>query len=507
MSEREEMLAMLAWSGLPQVGERTLLSLLDHAREARQSMAELWRSRAEDLAQIVPLHPRALAALQENAPAVWAQASADLDEALSRGAELLLPTQPDYPSALWQLSGRPARRWPYVFAFGALGLLEEPRVALVSSRDVSPEGLAITDALADSLARRDLSLVTSTNREAYQASATAAKRHAGPAVMALDRGFDAALPCGLSREPVATARVWDEAFDPELQLLLSPFGWREHWTARNGKRRDSLIFDLADVVVAVDVRAGGQIEQECRRAAERGRAVIALDRGDNTPDGARRLWVEAPTVQRVTWSGGEAVAQAIVRALPSLDPQATGERSARGWLREVSLFLCRLAATAVGNGSAVEAYPEKGVLAGVTQLWAVRGADRSSGLGALVADLWSNPNLTPSRVEQLLSRVAAGGVMVALVPVSWLTEARYGGPRAAWLQGASVRYTAELPPPQDAIAATRPAAVLALQRQPSDREARSFSPEGSAIGRFHLRQYLREVLAVIASEMDAQRQG
>jgi len=501
VNERDELHATLAWSGLPQVGEQTLLALLDHAREARLSMVQLWQSRAEDLAQLVALHPRALAALREQSVDGWAQAGADLEEALARGVELLQPTQPDFPPVFWQLSGRDARRWPFVFAYGGLGLLEEPRVALVSSRDVSAEGLAITDAIGDALARRDVTLVTSINREGYQAAATAAKRHAGPAVMVLDRGFSAAFPAGLDREPVATARVWDEQFDPELQLLLSPFGWRDVWTARNGKRRDSLIFDLADVVVAIDVRADGHIETECRRAAQRGRTVLVLDRGNATADGVRRLWEDFPSIRRIPWSGGEGVAQAVVDLLAPAAPDAASERAARGWQREVAAFLCRLVTCYGGQPLVLGAYPEQGVLAQAARLWSVRGGDSRAGVGALVADLFSGADVGPARMTQLLARVAPGGLIAALIPAAWVVADQFASPRASWLQEARLRLTLGVPLSQSPGARDREseAAVVLLQRLPgAPGEALSFAPDRTESGRFQLRRYLREVLTAVA---------
>ncbi|HEU4753128.1 MAG TPA: DNA-processing protein DprA, partial [Armatimonadota bacterium] len=286
MDERE-LQAAVAWSSLPFLGDRSFQALVDHAREARRSLAELWEAPPEDLRAFVPLHQKAAAALAEDAPGRWRQAEEEAATIRSRGADLLLSLDPDFPEAL----ARTARRWPMLFAYGALALLEEPRVAIVNSRSPSHAALAATDALADALARRDVVLVTSTNREAYKAAAVAAKRHAGPAVMVLDRGIAEAFPAGLEREPVAAARVWDESFDPELQLLLSPFGWREHWNPRSGRKRDALIFDLAEVVVAMDIRPGGIMERECRAVIRNGRKLIPVVQASQ-PEAARRVWDE-----------------------------------------------------------------------------------------------------------------------------------------------------------------------------------------------------------------------
>ena len=493
--------AALAWLALPRVGERTLLALLDHAREARTSLFALWQSPPEDVAAIVPLHPRTLETLKGEPESAWNRAGEDLEAARSRGVEVLLAGAPDLPPAFREAEARGGRRWPVIFAYGALGLLEEPRVAIVNSREVSPSGLIATDALADALARRDVPLVTSTNRESYRASATAAKRQAGPAVLVLDRGIAEAFPHGLDREPVASARVWDEAFDPDLQLLLSPFAWRDHWTARNGKRRDALLFDLAELVVAVDVRAGGYMEQECRRSLRRGKAVWALDRGEETEPGARALWEEAvadaPLARRLAWTGGEAAAREIAAFLPGAGAE-TGANPARdGWLREVSQFVGRLAVGLKGRRGSIQGYPAGSSLARTAAMWGGSGADASTGAHVLLADLWSS-EATPARLAQLLKRTAHEGVVAALVPAEWLDGAVHATGRGAWLDEAALRLTARLPGLPQVGTGGSGAAVVVLERSAKvARPVLTFAPDRPTMGRFHLRRYLTEVLAAV----------
>lgn len=500
MTDRRELQAALAWWSLPRVGEKTLQALLDHAREARSSLAELWIAPPEDLAQFVPLTTPTLNALRTSADTFWERAGSDAEAVRNCGAELCSPEEADCPAALRAAHLQNGRRWPLVFAYGALGLLEEPRVALVSSRNVTHSGLAATDALADALARRDAVLVTSPHREAYQATATAAKRQAGPAVLVLDRGIGAAFPAGLEREPVAAARVWDTAFDPDLQLLLSPFGWRHHWTARNGKRRDALLFDLADAIVAVDVQPNGTMDQECRRAAQSGRPVFALDRGAETQAGTRRLWEECPEVRRLPWNGSEEAAQAIVQALPFHTHAPSFDRALEGWLREVALFLGRLAKLAKPAPGSITVYPPRGALAAATTSNRP-DADATAGAGVLLADLWSTGSPTPARISQLLARVARGGLLAALVPAGWLLDGEHAATRNGWLQSAALQLSVQLPSFPVALTArpTDPAAILVLRRGDTrDGRPLTFSPDRAVMGRFHLRCYLRTILAAVS---------
>ncbi len=486
MSPRE-IQAVLAWSALPGVGERTLLALQDHARESRQGLADLWTTRLDDLARLVPLEPRTRSAMESGAAGRWRRAEEEARVVRDRGVDVLLRHDPHYPEAL--RAGRPR---PVVFAYGALPLLEEPRVALVSSRTVTHAGLSALDALADALARRDVPLVTSTNRESYRAAAVAAKRHAGPTVFVVDRGLAEAFPTGFQREPVAPARVWDEALDPDLQLLLSPFGWTERWSPRAGPRRDSLIFDLADALVATEIRPGGNIERECRAALERGRTVLLLNLpGREPPPGLEGA-------ERLSWRGGDATAEEVLGRLPTLR-RAAAEPD-RALPREVAQFLAR-ACEALDRRSlppaqrVVGASPADGPLRTVAAAW---GSREGGGPPAwLLADLAGSGPEEAGRVTRLLERVGPGGFLAALVPAGWLEDGAAASQRDAWLRHAALRVAVRLP--RLPALPAGPAAVVVLERSRTGGAAALFAPERAQMGRFHLRRYLQEVLASLAS--------
>lgn len=500
------MQALLAWTSLPFLGERSLRSLLDHARDGRRSLADLWKAPPEDLAAFVRLHPRTLAALARDPDERWDRAAAEADQIRGWGVDVLMECEPEYPEIL--RGG--GRRWPVLFAYGALSLLEEPRVALVSSRNPSAAGLAATDALADALARRDIALVTSTSREAYQAAAIAAKRHAGPSVMVLDRGLGASFPsgpAGLRREPVAAARVWDESFDPDLQLLLSAFPWRAPGHARSGPRRDALIFDLAHVVVAVEVRPGGTMEREIGRALTAGKQVILLEGvGDRSPSTLN----PQPSTSR--WRGGEAAANEVLRLLPSRpgpDAEAGVDRPRQGWQKEVERFLVRACAGG-GTGGTGKAFPERGIFARTAAAWSGPELAPGAPAGWLLADLALSGSHPLSRPGELLERMAPGGRLGALVPAEWLEDESLAGAREGWLARGALRLAARLPEPASAGRAASgptPAYAAILLERDARKIARplAFAPAHDRMGRFHLRRYLQEILTVLLSERPGER--
>ncbi len=496
MTDIREIQAVEAWWSLPKVGERTLLSLMDHALESRRTLAELWLAPIEDLRALTPLPAAAATAMQLSAAERWRSAGESAASVRHWGVDLLLPTSPDYPAALSpEKTG--GRRRPAVYAYGALDLFEEPRVALLNSKSPSNAGLAATEAIADALARRDVALLASINRESYQAAAVAAKRHAGPAVLVLDRGIAEAFPAGLSREPVAQARVWDAAFDPDLQLLLSPFPWRGGWHQRSGPLRDALIADLATTLIAVDVRPGGTVERECRRAAERGAVVLALDHGEETLEGTRGLWESGGAV-RVPWRGAEAAVAEVLKRGPSLAAQGES-RGENGRQKELAGFLARVCEVLdeLPRQRVVGAYPAGDAFGKAAQAWGRAGGDASAGVHWLLADLSAEG--AADRPGRLLQRVSRGGLLAAIVPSMWLESGDHAAARSLWLKEAALRAIVSLPAPVGDRGG-RTCAIFLQRDGRSEQSARTFAPEQAAMGRFHLRRYLREVLDALGSK-------
>jgi hypothetical protein len=91
----------------------------------------------------------------------------------------------------------------------------------------------------------------------------------------MDRGLRHGFGGDLHRDVFAAARIWNPVYDPSRDLALSPFGLDEHGTGGNNRRRDELVFALADAVVVGFVRPGGRMEAACEAARARGVTRIA----------------------------------------------------------------------------------------------------------------------------------------------------------------------------------------------------------------------------------------
>jgi predicted Rossmann fold nucleotide-binding protein DprA/Smf involved in DNA uptake len=500
--------ALLAWMAVPGVGDRALAAILEHARAARQPLAVVWATAAAgpaDFARLVPLQPRSVAALAGGAVDLLAGARSLAVEASRSGVEALTADDPAYPAPLRALPAGGARRWPVLFAFGLPDLLEEPLVAIVNSRGPAPGAIAWTNRLADALARRDVALAAGLNREAYQAVAVGAKRHGGATALVMDRGMLSAFPAGPGREPVPAARVWDESLDPETQLLLSPFGLRDEWTPRSGPRRDGLVCDLAGALVAVDVRSGGRMEAECRRAAARGVPVFVLDHAEELAAGSRALLESVPTARRLGPGGtADALAAQVAAALPGRD---LALRHGTGAERAVRDFLIA-AAHGLHPGDPPDAaavFPGRGELARRAATSTLRAAmARGEGAGSL--DLALAEGLPPARLPELAARLRAGGLLLATLPASWLREP--GQPdRARLLHAGQVVAVVELPVVERSPrtpAPAEPAVVMVYRRGARDESAaRLLAPEEVVATGHQLRRYLGRALELLAGPPSA----
>lgn len=186
------------------------------------------------------------------------------------GIRVLITLDPDYPTCLKEYEINPA---PIIYTYGNLSLLRERKFAVVSSSGVQPQGIGVTRGLAGILCSEGLTAVTSHNTQAYKAMELAARSGGFPVIFVLDRGIMSAFHNGLDWEPVSQARIWNIRFDPKRDLIVSKFRLQDAWIGANGMERDRMVFALADVVIAVEVRPGGVMEKECLHAHKKGREV------------------------------------------------------------------------------------------------------------------------------------------------------------------------------------------------------------------------------------------
>jgi hypothetical protein len=211
------------------------------------------------------------------------------------GVNLVTLLDASYPQRLVQRLDTPP---PVLFLYGNPALLDRPLFAVANSNGAAEPALAAGDQAAEAALAAGWSLVTGHNRIPYQRPALAVRRNGGQICYVLDRGMIRGFGGDLSRALFPAARIWGPAYDPACDLTLSPFGLQAHGIATNNRRRDTLVFALADAIFACEVRPGGQMERECLAALRRGTPLYLYEGGACDP---RLLDAGAKPVAAASW--------------------------------------------------------------------------------------------------------------------------------------------------------------------------------------------------------------
>lgn len=251
------------------------------------SKLRFWQLSADSLQREYKLHPEAARCLTIQKEELL-KASANIVSSASKlGISVLVSSDSDYPASLREYD---TTLTPFLYAYGNLGLLRERKFAIVGSSNTGVRGIETMRQLATMLSEKGLTAVTSHNTRPYQVVGLATKSRDASIILVLDRGILCAFPHGLGWEPVAQARIWDIRFDPKRDLVVSKFRLYDPWIGANGRERDRMVFALADIVAAVEIRSGGVMEAECLRAHAKGREVYVYQPEDmEIPAGNRTL--------------------------------------------------------------------------------------------------------------------------------------------------------------------------------------------------------------------------
>jgi predicted Rossmann fold nucleotide-binding protein DprA/Smf involved in DNA uptake len=275
---------LLLLHSVPHLGEKALARLLRLAAQQRLTPDKFLAMSRDELQDRCELHPDAAQALEQERDLLVARSAESARSLRAHGVHLLSVESATYPTRLIRNEDAPP---PLLYAHGTLAPLDYDYAAerftftLAVSNGADARSLDRLDALASELSAAGGIPVTGHDRAPYQRLALAAQRRGGPTIYVLDRGLREALGPQFDRPPFAAARIRDAAFDVARDLALSPFRLDDHGIGANNRKRDAIVFALSDVIVALDVRAGGEMADACVRAAGRNRPVfVAADGRD-----------------------------------------------------------------------------------------------------------------------------------------------------------------------------------------------------------------------------------
>jgi predicted Rossmann fold nucleotide-binding protein DprA/Smf involved in DNA uptake len=284
---------VLLLHSVPELGEKTLARLLHLSAQRRLVPEECLDLTADAWRRRYGLRPQAAAYLCAHRAELLARSAELARVARSQPLHVLTLESAAYPRRLERYDDAPP---PILYGLGRLSLLDRQAngsetqftFTIALSNDAPPPALARQEEVAATLVQAGGIPVTGHDRVPYQRLALTAQRQDRSVIYIFDRGLREALGPDFDRPPFAAARIREAVFVPERDLALSSFRLDDHGLGANNRRRDRLIFALADIIIAVDVRAGGGMAQECRRALEQGRPVYVTEGGRDGNAALRR---------------------------------------------------------------------------------------------------------------------------------------------------------------------------------------------------------------------------
>ncbi|SMB22064.1 DNA protecting protein DprA [Sterolibacterium denitrificans] len=217
--------------------------------------------------------PRAERLLHSDA-GIETQIATALAWATEPGNHILTLADAEYPQALLASADPPI----LLYAKGRCELLNRPALAIVGSRNATPQGEANAAAFAASFAAAGLTVVSGMalgiDRAAHQGALTAKGEAAGSTIAVIGTGADRIYP---ARNRELARQIAVEG------LIISEFPLDTPALSGNFPRRNRIIAGLAQgcLVVEAAARSGSLIT--ARLAAEAGREVFAIPGSIHSP--------------------------------------------------------------------------------------------------------------------------------------------------------------------------------------------------------------------------------
>lgn len=269
--DKETALHAVMLSELPQVGERGALRILALNQERGHTLGTFFRLPEAVLRETYELHPATIERMCGQRQAHETRCQWLVDQLAGNSGYVWSMENSQYPARLRQRL-RPTAT--VVYGLGNPAVLHGLTLAVLNSRTLSETSVTVSLLAVQAAAAQQFTMINSGMKSTYRITAVASRAAAAPRVIVLDRGLFAAVGARADRDPsgLGPGRA---AFDPQRTLIVSTYRLMDHAVARNGKRRDAVVAALADVIIAVHARPGGEIEHVCLEALDRGQSVLS----------------------------------------------------------------------------------------------------------------------------------------------------------------------------------------------------------------------------------------
>lgn len=248
--------AYVALALTPGIGTVRLAALLEHCQTPLGALSAPF----EFLRTIPGISAAAATAISATSPSDGERV---LEAVELMGASTILPGDPHYPDLLHHIPDAPT----LLFAAGDLGLLGQPAVAIVGSRDHSEYGADVCRDVATAAARAGLVIVSGMARGLDAIAHAAALDAPGTTIGVLGNGLGVIYPA-------ANRRLYERV--AAEGLLLTEFPPGERPGVGSFPRRNRLISALAQVTVVVEAAEGSGTLITVGTALAQGKDVMAV---------------------------------------------------------------------------------------------------------------------------------------------------------------------------------------------------------------------------------------
>jgi predicted Rossmann fold nucleotide-binding protein DprA/Smf involved in DNA uptake len=191
------------------------------------------------------------------------------------GVTLVTSADANYPALVEEMDPDPPG---VLFLYGNQRLLEGKTFSVLSSRNARPADLEQIEQLTEEGVLNSEILVAGHDRPEYQRAAVVPLRWGAPRILCLDRGLFKVLGDDLKDEAFRAARLWRYQFDPQTDLVVSPFRPDADFVGVNNQVRDRLVGCLSRRIDFVHMSSGGNMEKIARLALKAKRSVRVSDR-------------------------------------------------------------------------------------------------------------------------------------------------------------------------------------------------------------------------------------
>jgi len=244
------------------VGNKTLLNIYRRNREIGVGIEEFWNLEESRMSKQYtirkPVIEEIIKKREDSSDVNVLQQKLD-----TKGVKVITLEDVTYPAQLKDMDEPPF----ILYAYGNLNLLNENPVAIVGSRDISNEGLALTYKFSNLLMEQGITVLRGDTRDIDTITHIATRDTEGFEIIVLSDGILANLH---KLEKV------NKQIDPSKTLILSFTDPTLHWTPYWEIRRNQLVFSLSENIIVVEARVGGIIMEEGIKALEKGKKLFVV---------------------------------------------------------------------------------------------------------------------------------------------------------------------------------------------------------------------------------------